>query len=108
MAKEIEKQISELVQFKIVEKEYAVDVPKYVEVEVEVPKYVEKKYEIPVIVEKTYEKPLIEEKPIMTAEIVQHIKTEITRAISQAVADLAFHIELPMPRVVKVGRRTDG
>lgn len=105
MAKEIERQISELVQFKIVEKEYEVDVPKYVEVEVEVPKYVEKKYEVPVIFEKKYEKPIIEEKPIMTAEIVQHIKTEITRAISEAVADLAFNIELPMPRVMKVAKR---
>ena len=102
----IPKSISELVQFKIVEKPYEVKVPKFVEVEVEKVVYVEKKYEVPVIVEKTYEKPIIEEKPIMTSELIDHIKAEMTRAISQAVADITFNIELPMPRVVKVGRKT--
>lgn len=99
------KQKSELIQFNIVEKDYEVSVPKFVDIEIEKPKYVEKVYEVPVIVEKVYEKPIIEAKPIMTSEIVQHIKAEITRAISEAVADLAFNIELPMPKVMKVGRR---
>ena len=99
------KQVSELVQFKIVEKPYEVKVPKFVDVEVEKVVYVEKKYEVPVIVEKIYEKPIIEDKPIMTSELVNHIKAEMTRAISQAVADITFNIELPMPRVVKVGRK---
>jgi len=105
MADESLKAVTELMNFKIVEKPYEVKVPKFVDVEVETPKYVEKVYEVPVIVEKVYEKPIVEEKPIMTSEITQHIKTEITRCISEAVADLVFNIELPMPKVMKVGRR---
>jgi len=98
------KEIGELVQFRIVEKDVFVDKPIYVEKEVEVPKYVEVEFEKPVIKEVTYEKPVIVMNDI-TEEIKQLIMKEVKRAIEETIATLKFSIDLPMPRIVQMGRK---
>ena len=57
-------QVSELVQFKIVEQPYEIKVPKFVEVSVDKPVYVNREYEVPVLKEVEYEKPIVNLKDI--------------------------------------------
>ena len=97
-------QISQLVQFEIIEKEYEVSVPKFVEVEVERPVFVDKQYEVPKVKEVTYEKPIVDEKE-MTKELTAYIKKAIEVAINEAIVNLKFSYEIPMPKVMKVERR---
>jgi len=96
--------IGELVQFKIIEKPYEVSVPNFVPVDVEKPVFIEKKYEIPVITEVQYEKPIVIEKQ-MTTELTLFIKEVISKAVNEAIANLKFSFELPMPKIMKVERK---
>jgi hypothetical protein len=96
--------IGELVQFKIIEQPYDVQVPNFVQVDIERPVFVEKIYEVPIITEVQYEKPIVNEKQ-MTAELTEFIKTTITKAVNEAIANLKFSFELPMPKILKVERR---
>ena len=102
--KPAKQQVGQLVQFEIIEQEYEVKVPKFVEIEVEKPVFVEKKYEIPVSKEVEYEKPTIRLND-MTVEITAMVKKAIEVAINEAIANLTFSYELPMPKVLKVGRK---
>lgn len=101
------RQITELVQFKIVEKPYEIEVPKYIPVEFEKPVYVEKIYEIPVPREVQYEKPIVNERQ-MTNELTTFVKEAVTRALNEAIAGLKFSYEIPMPRIMKVERPKPG
>lgn len=94
----------ELIQFKIVEKEYEVKVPKFVEVPVEVPKYEQVVYEKPVIKEVQYERPVVKIND-MTKELKDLIESEIRRVMSEVIATLKLSFELPMPRIVQVTPR---
>jgi len=98
-------QINELVQFKIVEKEYEVKVPKFVEVTVEKPVYVNREYQVPVLKEKEYEKPILIEKQL-NEEILSYVKGAIDKAIRETLAELTFHFEIPVPKVFKVEKRS--
>lgn len=97
-------QPTQLVQFEIVEKEYEVQVPKFVEVEIERPVFVDKKYEIPKIQEVTYEKPIVNDKD-MTKELTDFVKRAIEVALNDAIVNLKFSYEIPMPKVMKVERK---
>lgn len=101
------RQITELVQFKIVEKPYEIEVPKYIPVEFEKPVYVEKIYEIPVVKDVHYEKPVLHERQ-MTDEITAFIKDAVVKALNDAIAGLKFSYEIPMPRIMKVERLKPG
>lgn len=96
--------VGELVQFKIIEQPYEVQVPKFIEVNVEKPIFVEKQYELPVVKEVQYEKPIVVEKQ-MTAELTKFIEDIIHKAVNEAIANLKFSFELPMPKIMKVERR---
>lgn len=100
MVKE-EKVIGEIVQFKIIEKEVVVEVPKYVEKEVIVPKFVEKVYEVPVYKTVTYEKPVITTKDI-TSELKLMIMSEVEKAIASVIQNLKFQFEIPAARILQV------
>jgi hypothetical protein len=91
----------ELVQFKIVEKEVEVEVPKYVEKVVEVPKYVEVEYEKPVYKEVVYEKPVLAPNDL-TKGLRDIIKTEIERCLAEVIQSLKISMEIPMARVLQV------
>jgi len=97
-------QISELVQFKIVEKPYDINVPKFVEVTIEKPVYVNRTYEVPVIKEVEYEKPVVSIKDV-TEELTRHCKQAIEVALNEAIANLKFTYDIPMPKVMKVERK---
>ena len=100
----MEPQISELVQFKIVEKEYAINVPKFVEITVEKPVYVNRTYEVPVIKEVEYEKPVVNLKDI-TEEMTRHLKHAVEVSLNEAIANLKFTYDIPMPKVMRVERK---
>ncbi|MCL6441690.1 MAG: hypothetical protein K6T27_09395 [Thermoleophilum sp.] len=91
----------ELVQFKIVEKEIEVEVPKYVERIVEVPVYKEVEYEKPVCREVEYEKPVLVPKDL-TGGLRELIKTEIERCLAEVIQSLKISMEIPMARVLQV------
>jgi len=98
-----EKSVGEIVQFKIVEKEKVVEIPKIVQkvVEIEVPKYVEKIYEKPVVREKIYERPIINEKDL-TAGLKDFIKKEVEKALAEVMQSLKVSMEIPMSRILQV------
>ena len=97
-------QVSELVQFKIVEKPYEINVPRFVEVTIEKPVYVNRTYEVPVLKEVQYEKPVVNEKDI-TTEMIKFLSKAIEVALNEAIANLKFSYDIPMPKVMKVERR---
>lgn len=99
------KQVNELVQFRIVEQDYEVKVPKFVEVTVDKPVYVNRTYEVPVLKEKEYEKPVLIEKQL-NEEILSVVKGAIDKAIRETLAELTFHFEIPVPKVFKVEKRS--
>lgn len=95
------KPVTEIVQFKIVEKEVEVEVPKFVEKEYEVPVYKEVEYERPTIREVEYEKPVVKEVDI-TAGIREFLKSEIERCLAEVIQSLKISFEIPMSRVLQV------
>ena len=97
-------QVSELVQFKIVEQPYEIKVPKFVEIQIDKPVYVNREYEVPIIKEKEYEKPVVNLKDV-TEELTRHCKKAIEVALNEAIANLKFTYDIPMPKVMKVERR---
>lgn len=99
------KQVSELVQFRIVEKPYEVKVPKFVDVTIEKPVYVNREYQVPVIKEKEYEKPVLVEK-LLNEDILAYVKTAIDKAIRETLAGLTFNFEIPVPKVMKVEKKS--
>jgi len=99
------KSVNELVQFKIVEKPYEVKVPKFVDVTVDKPVYVNRTYEVPVLKEKEYIKPVLIEQQL-NEEILQYVKGAIDKAIRETLAGLTFNFEIPVPRVLKVEKRS--
>lgn len=93
--------VGEIVQFKIVEEEKVVEVPKYVEVLVEKPVFVEKEYMVPVYKEVVYEKPVVNMKDI-TDTLKPFIMQEVEKALAAVVQNLKFSFELPFARVIQV------
>lgn len=91
----------ELIQFKIVEKEYEVKVPKFVEVIIDVPKYVEVEYELPKVKMVEYEKPIIRTKDL-TEGLKALIKGEIEKALAEVIQGLKISLEIPLTRVLQV------
>lgn len=94
----------EITSYTIVEKEYEVEIPKYVEVEVERPVFVEKIYEVPVVTEVMVEKPIVVEKDI-TYGLREFIQREIEKCIADVVSHLKFHLEIPVSRVISVAQQ---
>jgi hypothetical protein len=96
--------VNELIQLKIIEKPYEVQVPNFIPFDVERPVFVDKEYERPVLKEVVYEKPIVHEK-VMTDELTLFIKEAIEKAINTAVANLKFSFELPLPKIMRIERK---
>lgn len=90
-----------LTNFKIIEKEVIVEVPKYVDVTVERPKYVDKTYERPVLKNISYERPSIVEKDL-TKGLNEIIKAAVERGVAEVMQSLKVSLEIPMGKILQV------